>query len=70
MPIYVSADLNSCLPMHVVKMATSTSTVRESVEDGPHLPLSFAFPKRPFGKKNTVYRSFIPLNAINFLPFH
>ena len=28
------------------------------MEDGPHQPLSFAFPKRPFGKKNTVYRSY------------
>ena len=28
------------------------------MEDGPHQPLSFAIPNRPFGKKNTVYRSF------------
>ena len=40
--------------------ASQSSPMRRPIAETPHQPLSFPFPKRPFGKKNVVYRSFQP----------
>ena len=40
------------------------SPTRRPIAETPHQSLSFPFPKRPFGKKNVVYRSFLALVAI------
>ena len=39
---------------------THSAACSSSASETPHQPLSFPFPKRPFGKKNVVYRSFQP----------
>ena len=49
--------------VHVVKMATSasdsaSSDVLQTLGDQPNQPTAFSFPKRDFGKKNPVSRSF------------
>ena len=46
---------------HSAACSTSQSSpTRRPIAETPHQPLSFLFPKRPFGKKNVVYRSFQP----------
>ena len=47
----------SCAVGYTVRMASATSVVISST---PHHPLSIRFPKRSFGKKRTVERSFQP----------
>ena len=42
------------------RMASATSLESVVVPTKPHQPLSFNFPKRSFGKKRTVERSFLP----------
>ena len=44
--------------IHVFETMVSVSRSTDSTIDKPHQPLSFSFPKRQFGKKNIVYRSF------------
>ena len=42
-------------------MASSSrvgEVVSESIPEEPHQPKAFSFPKRSFGKKNAVFRSF------------
>ena len=51
-----SAACSSC--------ASQSSPTRRPIAETPHQSLSFPFPKRPFGKKNVVYRSFLALVAI------
>ncbi len=41
-------------------MAATASTSLVGVEETAHQPISFPFPKRPYGIKNIVYRSFQP----------
>ena len=36
--------------------ASQSSPTRRPVAENPNQPISFPFPKRPFGKKNVVYR--------------
>ena len=38
-------------------MASITTEESQPSHDANHPPLSYNFPKRPFGKKNVVYRS-------------
>ena len=50
----------SAIALFISRMASvsgSASSSRPTIEK-PHQPLSFSFPKRPFGKKSIVYRSF------------
>ena len=53
----------SCLHKHMLLysprvMASLEIQVAESLPSSPHQPQSFTYPKRAFGKKTVVYRSF------------
>ena len=43
-----------------VSSASQSSPAHRPIAETPHQLVSFLFPKRPFGKKNVVYRSFQP----------
>ena len=58
MKIIYSATWQSCMRLVINKMSESATTNSLKLPEKPHQPRHFKFPKREFGKKNPVERSF------------